>query len=172
MTDPLVVQANATYRDYVTDGVPSSGANNPAKSDIRALWVAADAAIETASAAGSASITVTNIQAFGGADDGATSNVIPLGNAVANLPAGSRIGFPLKTAGSTYAFAAGAFGLTPGYLIDPAPNTAFSGMTSKPYADVTVTRDLKFEIPAVSPTGSYTFTAAANFQNALRNKSL
>ena len=38
MTDPIVTQANTVYRDYLTDGVSISGANKPAKSDIRALW--------------------------------------------------------------------------------------------------------------------------------------
>ena len=45
MTDAIVTQANTTYRDYVVDGVPSSGANKPSKADIRALWAALDAII-------------------------------------------------------------------------------------------------------------------------------
>ena len=39
MTDAIVTQANATYRDYIVDGVPSSLPHNPSKSDIRSLWL-------------------------------------------------------------------------------------------------------------------------------------
>jgi hypothetical protein len=46
--------ANEIWRDYVTDGVPSSGANKPVKSDIRD-WAAA---IEAASLAAPRIITV------------------------------------------------------------------------------------------------------------------
>ena len=40
MTDAVVTQANATYRDFVVDGDAASGPNYPSKSDIRALWSA------------------------------------------------------------------------------------------------------------------------------------
>lgn len=45
MPDDIASTANEVYRDYVTDGVPASGPNDPAKGDIRALWAQAAAAL-------------------------------------------------------------------------------------------------------------------------------
>lgn len=44
--------ANTAFRDYVTDGVPTSGAHKPLKSDIRSLFGLIDAALVTASDTG------------------------------------------------------------------------------------------------------------------------
>ncbi len=43
-------QANSVYRDFVVDGVPASGQNDPAKSDIRNLFSAVDIGIAAAQA--------------------------------------------------------------------------------------------------------------------------
>lgn len=43
-------QANSVYRDFVVDGVPASGQNDPAKSDIRDLFSAVDIGIAAAQA--------------------------------------------------------------------------------------------------------------------------
>ena len=55
MTDAIVTQANSVYRDYSVDGVPSSGANNPAKADIRTLWATLAATLDSLSGAGAGS---------------------------------------------------------------------------------------------------------------------
>ena len=55
MTDAIVTQANTVYRDYATDGVPSSGPNAPAKSDIRALWSALAGILDGLSGGGTGS---------------------------------------------------------------------------------------------------------------------
>lgn len=53
-------QANSVYRDFVTDGVPASGPNDPSKSDIRNLF----GAVELAIGASQANIqTVSNVTA-------------------------------------------------------------------------------------------------------------
>jgi hypothetical protein len=44
----ITTQANTAFRDYVTDGISASGAWNPRKSDIRALFGAVGSAISTA----------------------------------------------------------------------------------------------------------------------------
>lgn len=41
----ITALSNLAFRDYVMDGVPASGANNPTKSDIRALFAAIEAAL-------------------------------------------------------------------------------------------------------------------------------
>lgn len=52
MSNPIVLQANAVYRDYVVDGVASSGANEPIKPDIRALWALLGPALDSATGLG------------------------------------------------------------------------------------------------------------------------
>jgi hypothetical protein len=47
----ITTDANTIYRDYVTDGVPASGANKPDKGAIRALHAETDAAISMVAAA-------------------------------------------------------------------------------------------------------------------------
>jgi hypothetical protein len=42
---------NSVFRDYVTDGVPGSGANSPVKADIRSLFGVVDTAVAAVSAA-------------------------------------------------------------------------------------------------------------------------
>ena len=53
MTDAIVTQANATYRDYIVDGVPSSLPHNPSKSDIRSLWLTLGGILDGLSGGGS-----------------------------------------------------------------------------------------------------------------------
>lgn len=60
MVDAVVTQALTAYRDYVTDGVPSSGPNDPAKADIRALWTMLGALIDSAGIAGFATLAAMN----------------------------------------------------------------------------------------------------------------
>lgn len=43
-------QANSVYRDFVTDGVPASGPNDPDKADIRGLFSVIDVAVAAAQA--------------------------------------------------------------------------------------------------------------------------
>lgn len=51
-------EANDVYRDFVTDGVPASGPNDPSKPDIRSLFSAVDVAI-AASASGITIVATT-----------------------------------------------------------------------------------------------------------------
>jgi hypothetical protein len=62
----IITDANETYRDFVVDGVPSSGPNDPAKSDIRALFTEIGGAIgdlETAIVLGGANRIYPNVAA-------------------------------------------------------------------------------------------------------------
>lgn len=46
----MVQKANTVFRDYVTDGIPSSGANDPNKADIRAMLTALENGVTGAAA--------------------------------------------------------------------------------------------------------------------------
>jgi len=51
---------NQAFRDYVTDGVPSSGAHEPVKSDIRALFDLVDSTVAGVGGGSSGAVTVYN----------------------------------------------------------------------------------------------------------------
>jgi hypothetical protein len=57
--DAIVTQALAAYRDYVVDGVVSTGPNDPAKADIRNLWIALGAVLDAFSSTGGAYVGFT-----------------------------------------------------------------------------------------------------------------
>ena len=78
----IATTANTVFRDYVVDGVPSSGANPPSKSNIRSLFGTIDSQIARQVATSPVTIQV----GFAGAIDSPTStNCATLQQAYSNL---------------------------------------------------------------------------------------
>jgi hypothetical protein len=75
----ITVDANTAYRDFITDGVPSSGPNKPDKAAIRALFGEVDGAISTVAAAVTVgSVVVKDTQAHLFADLAHAANTLGL----------------------------------------------------------------------------------------------
>lgn len=78
MTGPIAASGNTVFRDYAVDGVPASGPNQPAKSDIRALFVEIDQLIDT---------SIYTPKVFGALGDGVTNDRVAVQAAIDALNA-------------------------------------------------------------------------------------